>query len=90
MGKEISGSSQEFWTSSRKCRPQEGEESRRESSGEDRYYTQKFQSVCPVDSSKVVHTVRFMKATCTRVDDTVDDFRCSRDGGCVKCTENYR
>jgi len=57
---------------------------------EERMYTQKFESVCPVDSSKVVHTVRFIKSTCTRVDDIVDDFRCSRNGSCAKCTENYR
>ena len=36
------------------------------------------------DSSKVVHTVRFLKSTCTRVDDIVDDFHCSRNGSCVK------
>ena len=57
---------------------------------EDRAYTQKFETICPVDSSKVVHTVRFLKSTCTRVDDIVDDFRCSRNASCVKCTENYR
>ena len=53
-------------------------------------YTQKFNTICPTDSSKVVHTVRFRKATCTRVDDTVEDFRCSWDGYCVNCTENNR
>ncbi len=58
--------------------------------GEERSYTQTFRTTCPVDASKVVHTVRFLKATCTRVDDTVDDFYCSRDSGCVKCTDNYR
>lgn len=57
---------------------------------EDRSYTQKFQTVCPIDSSKVVHTVRFIKSTCTRVDDIVDDFHCNRNGSCVRCTENYR
>lgn len=58
-------------------------------SNREEYYTQSFQATCPVDASRVVHTVRFRKATCTRVDDTVEDLRCSRDGGCVKCTENY-
>ena len=52
-------------------------------------YIKKFASMCPVDSSKVVHTVTFIKSTCTRVDDIVDDFHCSRNGSCVKCTENY-
>ena len=52
-------------------------------------YIKKFDSMCPVDSSKVVHTVTFIKSTCTRVDDIVDDFHCSRNGSCVKCTENY-
>lgn len=83
MEKEISAS-KEAWGASRKYRWKEGEE------GSDREYTQKFETVCPVDSSKVVHTVRFIKSTCTRVDDIVDDFRCSRNGSCVKCTENYR
>ena len=54
-----------------------------------REYIKKFDSMCPVDSSKVVHTVKFLKSTCTRVDDIVDDFHCSRNGSCVKCTENY-
>ena len=54
-----------------------------------REYTKKFDSMCPVDSSQVVHTVKFLKSTCTRVDDIVDDFHCSRNGSCVKCTENY-
>lgn len=53
-------------------------------------YITKFETICPVDSSKVVHTVTFIKSTCTRVDDIVDDFRCSRNGSCIKCTENYR
>lgn len=88
MEKEISGSSSDFWAASRKYRPGQDTENGHEE--EDRYYTQKFNSICPVDSSKVVHTVQFRKATCTRVDDTVEDFHCSRDGGCVKCTENYR
>lgn len=57
---------------------------------EDRGYTQRFETICPIDSSKVVHTVRFLKSTCTRVDDIVDDFHCNRNGSCVKCTENYR
>ena len=57
---------------------------------EDRAYTQKFETICPIDSSKVVHTVRFLKSTCTRVDDIVDDFHCNRNGSCVKCMENYR
>ena len=90
MEKEISGSSQDFWASSRKYRQAAGAVPGREQEEDDRYYTQKFDSRCPVDASKVVHTVQFMKATCTRVDDTVDDFRCSRDSKCVKCTENYR
>lgn len=57
---------------------------------EDRSYTQKFETSCPVDSSRVVQTVRFIRSTCTRVDDIVDDFHCSRNSSCVKCQENYR
>ena len=84
----ISDSSGDFWASSRKYRGMEEPESGH--GEEDRFYTQKFDSRCPVDASKVVHTVQFRKATCTRVDDTVEDFYCSRDSKCVKCTENYR
>ncbi len=73
---------------SRKYRWMEGGEG--EEPREDRAYTQKFETVCPVDSSKVIHTVRFLKSTCTRVDDIVDDFHCNRNGSCVKCMENYR
>ena len=72
---------------SRKYRWKEGGEGEEP---EDRAYTQQFATICPIDSSKVVHTVRFLKSTCTRVDDIVDDFHCSRNGSCVKCTENYR
>lgn len=86
MEREISDSKQ-GWEASRKYRWKEGEGGNME---EDRAYTQRFETVCPVDSSKVVHTVRFLKSTCTRVDDIVDDFHCSRNGSCVKCTENYR
>ena len=67
-----------------------GRSGRNENAGEDKYYTEKFKSRCPVDSSDVVHTVRFQKATCTRVDDIVDDFHCSRNSTCVRCLENYR
>lgn len=75
------------WETSRKYRWKEGEEGKET---EERSYTQKFETICPVDASKVVHTVRFIKSTCTRVDDIVDDFHCNRNGSCVKCMENYR
>ena len=61
-----------------------------ENGADDRYYTEKFKYRCPVDSSDVIHTVRFRKATCTRVDDIVEDFHCSRNSTCVRCLENYR
>ncbi|MCI8862056.1 MAG: hypothetical protein HFI20_06155 [Lachnospiraceae bacterium] len=87
MEQETSGFEQDL-KASRKYRWKESKEG--EIEGEDRAYTQSFETVCPVDSSKVVHTVRFLKSTCTRVDDIVDDFHCNRNGNCVKCTENYR
>lgn len=87
MEREISGSSQDFWAASRKYTQASETADGQEEVG---YYTQKFDSRCPVDSSKVIHTVQFRKATCTRVDDTVEDFHCNRDSKCVKCTENYR
>lgn len=41
---------------------------------EDRRYTQVFETRCPVDSSKVKHTVTFIAASCSRVDDLIEDF----------------
>lgn len=90
MEKEISGSSGDFWAASRKYAGTAESADEQGQDAEERYYTQKFDSRCPVDASKVVHTVQFRKATCTRVEDVVEDFRCSRDSKCVKCTENYR
>ena len=87
----ISDSSRDFWAASRKYgRAGEHDGLQSQEEDDDRYYTQKFDARCPVDASKVVHTVQVRKATCTRVEDTVEDFRCSRDSKCVKCTENYR
>ena len=87
MEQETSGFRQ-GWETSRKYRWKESKDG--EDMEEDRAYVQRFETICPVDSSKVVHTVRFLKSTCTRVDDIVDDFHCSRNGSCVKCSENYR
>ena len=87
MEREISGFDQEL-RASLKYRWKEGKEG--EQPEEDRAYTQRFETICPIDSSKVVHTVRFLKSTCTRVDDIVDDFHCNRNGSCARCTENYR
>lgn len=56
----------------------------------DGQYTSIFECKCPTDSSKVTHTVVYKKATCTRVDDIILHFKCSRDSKCVKCYENYR
>ena len=56
---------------------------------EDRRYTQAFETRCPVDSSKVKHTVTFIAASCSRVDDLIEDFHCSRNSACIKCQQNY-
>lgn len=56
---------------------------------EDRRYTQVFEARCPVDSSKVKHTVTFIAASCSRVDDLIEDFHCSRNSACIKCQQNY-
>ncbi|BFL46892.1 hypothetical protein C3B58_20760 [Lactonifactor longoviformis] len=55
----------------------------------DNEYTLTFDSKCPADASKVLHTVIYKKATCTRVDDIILHFHCSRDSKCVKCQHNY-
>ena len=55
----------------------------------ERRYTQVFEAKCPVDSSKVKHTVTFIAASCSRVDDMIEDFHCSRNSSCVKCQQNY-
>ena len=56
---------------------------------EDRRYTQVFEARCPVDASKVKHTVTFIAASCSRVDDLIEDFHCSRNSTCVQCQQNY-
>lgn len=52
-------------------------------------YTQTYAYRCPTDARDVTHTVIYKKATCTRVDDIVLHFHCSRDSKCVKCQQNY-
>ncbi|MGI6094021.1 MAG: hypothetical protein ACOYBL_01185 [Lachnospiraceae bacterium] len=52
-------------------------------------YTQTVEAKCPHDASKVTHTIIFKKATCTRVDDIIQHFHCSRDSKCVMCQQNY-
>ncbi len=53
-------------------------------------YTETFQYQCPVDASKVIHTVTFVRSTDPRFDDSVETFKCTRDSKCVKCSVNYR
>ena len=72
-----------------KRRPAMTENSKEHAREEDRRYTEKFESICPTDSSKVIHTVTFIAASCSRVDDLVEDFHCSRNSSCVKCQMNY-
>lgn len=52
-------------------------------------YIRTYQSKCLTDASKVTHTITFRKATCTRIDDPIIYFSCSRDSKCVKCQQNY-
>lgn len=54
-------------------------------------YTKIFETRCPVDSSKVKHTVTFTKGSCSRYpEDIMTAFVCSRNSVCSKCAENYR
>lgn len=54
-------------------------------------YTQNYDYRCPTDASKVVHTVTYKKASCSRYpEDIMTSFVCSRNSACVKCAENYR
>lgn len=52
-------------------------------------YTEVYHCKCLTDASEVTHTVTYKKSTCTRVDDIILDFHCSRDSKCVKCQQNY-
>lgn len=52
-------------------------------------YTRTYEYKCPTDASKVTHTLHYKKATCTRFDDIILHFNCSRDSKCVKCQQNY-
>ena len=45
-------------------------------------YTIVSHATCPKDSSKAAHTVTYKKATCTRVDDIILNFCCSRVDKC--------
>lgn len=50
-----------------------------------------FEYRCPVDSSKVKHTVTFAEGSCSRYpEDVMTHFVCSRNSACSKCSENYR
>lgn len=53
-------------------------------------YTQKHDTTCPIDRTKVLHTVTFQKSTCSRFEDSVAHFLCSRNSSCKKCTDMYR
>lgn len=53
-------------------------------------YTESFTCQCPVDASRVTHTVTFSRSTDPDIDDLVEEFKCSRDSKCVKCSVNYR
>lgn len=44
---------------------------------------------CPKDNSEVTHTITYKKATCTRVDDIILNFCCSRDAQCPDCKRDY-
>lgn len=52
-------------------------------------YTQTHHGKCIIDASPVTHTITYQKSTCTRVDDIILYFHCSRDSKCVKCQQNY-
>lgn len=56
---------------------------------DDSTYSVTFAYKCPTDFSDVSHDILYKKATCTRVDDTIIRFRCSRNSQCVKCQQNY-
>lgn len=54
-------------------------------------YTKVFETRCPVDSSKVKHTVTFTQGSCSRYpEDIMTSFICNRNSSCSKCAENYR
>ena len=54
-------------------------------------YTKIFETRCPVDSSKVKHTVTFTQGSCSRYpEDIMTSFVCNRNSSCSKCSENYR
>lgn len=52
-------------------------------------YTIVSHATCPIDSSKAAHVVTYKKATCTRVDDIILNFCCSRDVQCQDCQRDY-
>ncbi|MCI8815139.1 MAG: hypothetical protein HFH60_11065 [Lachnospiraceae bacterium] len=64
-------------------------ETRNTPTDDENQYTCTYKYKCPNDSTEATHTILYKKATCTRVDDVILHFHCSRDSGCVKCQQNY-
>ena len=52
-------------------------------------YTKTEESACPKNQKAAVHTLRYKKATCSRVPDTILHFSCSLDSRCKDCQEDY-
>lgn len=52
-------------------------------------FTEIHTRVCPKDQSEVTLTILYTKATCSRVSDKIQRFRCSMDSSCEDCREDY-
>lgn len=53
-------------------------------------YTKTEEAACPRNKKPALHTIRYQKATCTRVPDTILYFSCSLDFRCKECIQDYR
>lgn len=52
-------------------------------------YTVVYHETCTKNNIEAIHTVTYKKATCTRVDDIILNFHCSRDSLCDECMQKY-
>lgn len=48
-----------------------------------------YTTCCPKYNVKVTHTVILKDRTCSRIDDSVVYFSCSKDPSCKECQKDY-
>lgn len=52
-------------------------------------FTEIHSRICPKDQEEATLTILYTKATCSRVSDRIQKFRCSKNSDCEECREEY-